>query len=215
MLCVRRTLLVCLLVAVAPVSRADAQSGDQPRVIPIEWAKDQPFPDTGKVAVYEGETDTTGVAFAIPPGTVFSRCIVALAAKDPGSSFTVRLRNDLSNGWDRTATTGANGLAEIKYRTEGGAMVLVQSTDGRKRFQLMVLQGKEIPVEKFLAPPFVARDAVGGVAQAGGAPPGAVAAPAPAAAPEATSTPIVLWVIAALLAGLLALGAVVVFRKKG
>lgn len=201
--------IVCLLVAVTWAERANAQAAAPPRVVPIEWLKTQPFPDTGKVALYEGEADTAGVAFAIPAGTVFSRCVLVVAAKEPGATFTVRLRNDLSTGWDRTEATGANGLVEIKYRTEGGAMALVQSTAGRQKFQLMVLQGKEIPVHKFLNPPFVSRDAARAPAAAPATPPEAAAK-----ASEAPGTPVVYWVIAALLAGLLALGAIAVGRRK-
>ena len=168
----------CLLVAVQASPQTPPKGDPTPPVIPIQWPAKQPYSDAGKVAVYQGETDAVGVAFTVPPGTVFSRCAIVVAAVDNTSPITVRLKNELSTKWDRVETTGANGRLEIKYRTEGGAMVMLQSPAGRQRYQLMVLQGKELPVHRTMKPPFVSK------AQAEGAAPGAGGAPAAGAAAQ-------------------------------
>lgn len=218
---------ICLLAAAVSASaQAPASNAPTLPVVPIQWPGKQPYPDAGKLAVYQGETDAVGVAFTIPPGTVFSRCAIVVAAVDNTSPITVRLKNELSTRWDRVETTGANGRVEIKYRTEGGAMVMLQSPAGRQRYQLMVLQGKELPVHRAMKPPFVTK------AQAEGAVPTPVSgAAAPQASPPASSAPsspaggtadadsgsgrgVVLWVIAGLLAAIAVLGLVLVLKRR-
>lgn len=205
-----------LLAGFTAVRPAYAQTGStpQPPVVQLEWLREHPYAATGKIAIYEGDADAAGVVLAIPAGTAFSRCVLAVAAVTPGKPLTVRLRNDLSNGWDRTATTDAGGKVEIAYRTEGTAMAFVQSPDGRQRFRLMVLQGHEIPVHKTKKPAVASKDTAAARGGSGGeAPVASSSGSAPAAGP-AESTPIVYWVIAVLLGGLLLVGAIAVFRRK-
>jgi hypothetical protein len=152
------------------------------------------------------------VLFAIPPGTVFSRNRITVVATPPGHPLTVRLRNDLSSKWDRVEVSGPDGKVDLRYRTEGGATLFVQSPDGPQRFQLAIMQGKEIPVHRLLPPPFVSKASGAGT---GGTPPAAVAPGGAAASPPASGgTPAVLWVIAGLLGVLVLLVLVMLLRRK-
>lgn len=225
--CVRGA-LVCALLASASTPAPAAQAGKAPElpVVPIQWLQKQPHPDAGKVALYKGETDAVGIAFTIPPGTVFSRCAIVVAALEPGKPVSVFLKNELSTKWDRTATTDARGIAEIKYRTEGTAMVMVRSPQGRQAFQLMVLQGRELPVHKLMRPPFVDRaqyeasQGAGRPAQPAAANTATTAPPAnpPAAAADSASafnaSALALWFIVGLLAALLVVGILHLFKKR-
>jgi hypothetical protein len=191
----------------APVA-AQTQDPPLPPTVQVAWPARQPRPEAGKTAYYDGEADKLGVMFAIPTGTVFSRSTIAIKRTSGNAPLTVRLRNDLSNQWDRTETTDANGFLLIKYRTEGTATLLVQS-DVRQKFQVGFFQGVEIPVHKRVAPPFLTPQAA-----AQGPAPAASTAPDPAtSAVETTGTPVVMWVIAGLLGVLVVLGGVLVFRR--
>ena len=224
--CRAATLAAAIVAAAAvPASpQSAANSAPSPPVIPMQWLQKQPYPNAGKVALYQGETDAIGVAFSIPAGTVFSRCAVVVASLDKSSPITVRLKNELSTKWDRDAMTGADGIAEIKYRTEGGAFVLLQSPGGRQRYQLMILQGKELPVHLSMKPPFVSMEQyrASQAAPTAGQPPSSTApaaAPAPASSPSAAPESsggggVVLWVIAGLLAVLVGLGIVLVLKRR-
>lgn len=203
--------IVCACVAgngVRAAADGPPQNGE-PAVITVAWPAKQPRAASGKVAIYKGEADAVGVALIIPAGTVFSRHALLVKAADATQPLTVRLKNDLSDKWDRTVTSDANGRAEIKYRTEGKAMVLIQSPQGRQRFDIVMFQSNEIPVHKAMRPPFVGKDA--GAA----ASPAAAVAPVTSASPEpAAGTPVVMWVIAGLLAAILGVGVLMVLKKR-
>lgn len=197
----------------APVA-AQAQEPPQPPTVQVAWPARQPRPEAGKSAVYDGEADTVGVMFAIPTGTVFGRSTIAIKRTSGNAPLTVRLRNDLSNQWDRTETTDANGFLLIKYRTEGTATLLVQS-DVRQKFQVGFFQGVEIPVHKRVAPPFLTPQAAAQGRAPAASSPAASSSPAQAATAglETAGTPVVMWVIAGLLGVLVVLGGVLVFRR--
>jgi hypothetical protein len=197
----------------APVA-AQAQESPQPPTVQVVWPARQPRPEAGKSAVYDGEADAGGVMFAIPAGTVFSRSTIVIKRTSGNAPLTVRLRNDLSNQWDRTETTDANGFLLIKYRTEGTATLLVQS-EGRQKFQVGFFQGVEIPVHKWIAPFLTPQAAAQGRAP-GASSPASSTSPAQAATPgvETAGTPVVMWLIAGLLGVLVMLGGVLVFRRR-
>jgi len=195
-----------LLWAVATTTAAaQAVSEPSPPIVAVQWSKSHPLSSAGNVAVYDGQADPTGVLFAIPAGTVFSRNRIVVAATPPGHALTVRLRNDLSSRWDRVETSGADGKVELRYRTEGSATLLVQSPGGPQRFQLAIMQGHEIPVHRLMAPPFVSQES--GAAASESAGPGT-------APPAGGSTSVVLWVIAGLLTVLVVLVLVMMLRRK-
>ncbi len=192
-----------------------AQDKPRPAEVQVRWPQDQPRPKGGKIAIYEGEADAIGVKFAIPAGSVFSPSAVVLKVTDGSGPLKLGLRNDLSDQWDRLATTDAAGMAEIKFRTEGSAMLLVQSPQPnvRTKFQVAFFQGVELPVHKRVRPPFLSpKDAA---AKAAGTTPAATpVTTAPAPTTGDTGQPIVLWVIAGLLGVIALIGGAMLMRRN-
>lgn len=206
----RGALLWLLLLPAAGMS-ADAGRA-RPREISVAWPKEQPHAKAGKMAVYSGDVDEVGVMFKIPAGTVFSRCGVVLQAEAASPTVTLRLKNEFSTDWDRTATTDAKGYALLRYRTEGAAWLWIKSNGGRARYQVGFFQGNEIPVHRKMETPFLSKAEFDArkAAKSGPAP---AAAPAPKTGSAGGTTP-VLWVIVGLL-GVIAVGVgVLIFRKK-
>lgn len=204
----RTAAFLAIAFLLAPAEITAAGSATRPREVNVTWPAKQPHPKAGKLAVYSGEVDEVGVMFKIPAGTVFSRCGVVLKAEGQSPSVTVRLKNEFSPDWDRSATTDASGKAVINYRTEGGAWVWIKSNGGRCRYQLGIFQGNELPVHRKLATPFLTKAEF----EAGQKKP-AGPTPSPAPAPAGGTSP-VLWVIAGLL-GLVVIGlGILILRKK-
>ncbi len=195
-----------------------------PTPVQVSFPASQPRPEVGRFAFYSGEADAVGVVFAIPPSTVFSPSRVAVKVTGGNGPLQLRLRNDLSDRWDRTETTDASGFVEIKYRTEGTASLLVQTPEPgvRRTFDIVFYQGREVPVHRLMQTPFLTPEqaaargpATQAPSSAGGAAPPPAAAAAEATEPaEAPGTPVVLWVIAGLLAVLIAMGGLLLARRK-
>ena len=154
------------------------------------WAADEPPPPTtppvtkvelrelpevakkGKVAVYEGEADKQGVAFFLDGLGIATPVGMMLISGDASAPMTLRVKNDLSQDWDRTVEP-VQGVAETKFRTEGPAMALVSSPGDLKPYKLVIWVGPEIKTHKVFKAPFVTKAAYdkkhpGGPAAAGG-----------------------------------------------
>ncbi len=202
-----------------------------------------PKAPTAKAARYRGQVDTLGMAFVVPANTVFGRSGLLIAG-EPGKQLLVQVKNELSLKWDRELMTDANGRAELKFRTEGRAYILVRAVKGNAPYVATFFVHDELPIHKRFEKPFVSKDEFAQRVAAGTAvahtpaprlkpttnaldtpithqpsPKPPQTSPTPATPPtptppsDATGTPVVLWLIAGLLAVLVVF--VGIFLLKG
>jgi hypothetical protein len=176
----------------------------------VEWREAPGGSKAGRAAAYRGEVDEKGMDFVMPGNVVFGRSGVHLSG-EPGKTLHLEVRNQLSDGWDRQLVTDATGVAKLEFRTEGEALVRVRSASGKAPYQVMFFAGRELPVHRTMpntiVPMSVYRETYGD------GPAGKPGSPA-AVASAGGGMSVVLWVIAALLAVLVLLAAVAVFRNK-
>jgi hypothetical protein len=176
----------------------------------VEWREHPDGSKIGRAAAYRGEVDEQGMDFVMPGNVVFGRSGIHLTG-EPGKALHLEVRNQLSPGWDRQLMTDATGVAKLEFRTEGEALVRIRSAAGKAPYQAMFFAGRELPVHRSMpntiVPMSLYQEAMG--ESPAGNP------EAPASSPStAGKTPVVLWIIAALLAALVVLATVFVFRKK-
>lgn len=176
----------------------------------VEWREPPGGSNVGRAAAYKGEVDEQGIDFVMPGNVVFGRSGIHLSG-EAGKTLHLEVRNQLSQGWDRQLSTDSNGVAELVFRTEGEALVRIRSASGKAPYQVMFFAGRELPVHRTMPNTIVPMKTY---LETLGEPP-AKPKETPATLPHKTSeTPIVLWVIAALLAALVILAAVFLFRKN-
>lgn len=150
----RSALLACLLSAACAGLALAAPAKPIPTTT-VALADNPALFAHGKSAVYRGVADKQGVAFVIPGLTINTAAALVLEAGDGGTPMQLQLKNDFSQGWDRTLTTDGKGIASTRFRTEGPAVALVSSSDGASRpYRLVVWVGNEIKPHTAAAPPF-------------------------------------------------------------
>jgi hypothetical protein len=138
-------------------SSAGAEEKPQPPVTKVKLREMPKLAKSGKVAIYRGEADETGVAFYIEGLGIGVPVGVILVSEDPSSGMKLAVKNDLSKDWDRKVEP-KDGYAEALFRTEGPAMALVTSPGGMKPYRLFVWVGPEIKFHKYMAGPFVTNE---------------------------------------------------------
>jgi hypothetical protein len=245
-----RFLLVALCTASAGVHLPGqgAQQGARPPEPPTTEVKLIPSPKTpaSKAARYRGQVDALGMAFVVPNNMIFGRSAL-LVEGDPGKQLIIQVKNELSLQWDRELTTDTNGRAELRFRTEGKAYILIRAASGTAPYVATFFVHDELPVHKRFTKPFVTQEEyarrvaagtaiphtvepeqapvrnalnapIGGGAAPRQQPPPVQTQPAsvqqPPAAAQASGTPVVLWVIAGLLAILVGFAGVYLFKGK-
>jgi hypothetical protein len=179
----------------------------------------------GQLAVYTGEVAGTPHVYTLDNLRVLSPVFVTLHAP-PGSGATLKISKFAEEPL-RDATVDAKGEARVSFRTEGGFYARVSGPGPATRYSLYVVVGDEVasalPLATSSYAEFERRAEVSSAAQ-GGAPGGAgvgVVTPAAGAAAGDGAPPqggpsgrVALWVIAVALSVIVALLAVLVWRRN-
>jgi hypothetical protein len=176
----------------------------------VEWRDAPSGSKAGRAAAYRGEVDEKGMDFVMPGNVVFGRSGVFLSG-EPGKALHLEVRNSLSEAWDRQLLTDASGVVRLEFRTEGEAQVRVRSASGKAPYHVMFFAGRELPVHRTMPNTIMPMDTYREIYGDG---PAGKPAPPVVAPPAERGKPVVLWVIAVLLAALVVLAAVAVFRNK-
>jgi hypothetical protein len=105
--------------------------------------KADPSLPNGRVAIVKGASRSEGEHFFIENAFVLQPVVVTLVAENPGDALKLVLGKDR---WDenlREASTGPDGKAIMKLRTQGEVRMTV-SGDGAKPYYLIAWVGDEV-----------------------------------------------------------------------
>ena len=105
--------------------------------------KDEPRLNGLKFAAVEGKADARGYRFLVPSLDVMQPVGVLLVALDGGNDLELALFKDDFEKPVKQATTNDRSTARFQIRTMGPLRIKVSSTSGVKRYQLLVVVGKE------------------------------------------------------------------------
>lgn len=223
----RLALLLALALAASP---AKAQSTEPAPAFPVQQVELAPQPELfahGTAALFHGEVSEPGYGFTFAGVSMLQPIAVTVLA-DPGAPVTLAIGKEWALA-ERTTSTAAEGHATELFRTDDIVTLRVHAPDAAtpRRYDLVIWVGDErvdypdMPSSIDFDRPEEAQQAK--VAAPPAAPPASPALagpPAPAPAAPATAPPptgslqLVLWVIAALLAALVAIAGVAVLRRK-
>lgn len=208
-------------------SAASAQSTEPTPPFPVQQVELAPQPELfahGKAALYHGEVSEQGHGFALA-GLSMMQPIGVTVLADPDEPVTLTIGKEWALA-DRTASTDAAGHATELFRTDDLVQLRVHAPGAAapRRYDLVIWVGDErtdypdmpSPVdfgrpEEAAKPPSPAPEATPTPAPAAPPPTSPSAPPSP---PSANSLHLVLWVIAGLLAALVAIAGVAVFRRR-
>ncbi|MEZ5331850.1 MAG: hypothetical protein R2991_07300 [Thermoanaerobaculia bacterium] len=157
----------------------------------------------------EGETEALPHRFFLENLSILQPVTVTLIARNPGDEIRLALGKYNYEEPDRRAATGADGSVTERLRTQGELKIEVAADGPPKPYLLAVWAGKE--VEPDLAPVLVAASTAGAGGGGGGG--GGEANDGAGGGGFALGGSPVLWVIAVVLLGILALLAKIAFRK--
>ncbi|HEY5948355.1 MAG TPA: hypothetical protein VIV40_22820 [Kofleriaceae bacterium] len=141
--------VVVWLVALASVHGVAFAEDKEPPVYPLEFKTGYELPN-GKVSTWQGMAKPApGDRFITENVLVLQPIVVTVVAKHKGDKIHVALAK---SSWDeklKEGTTGADGKAILKTRTQGDLRVIVTSADGGdpKPYYLIVWIGDEIKPE--------------------------------------------------------------------
>ncbi len=195
-----RAVAIALLVAVLGLPSVAMANEQKAYKLELKEAKGLP---NGKVATLQGTAHPEGDQFFVEAVGVLQPVVVTLVAKNPGDEIKVILAKQR---WDenlREATTGPDGKAILKLRTQGELRIIVKG-EGDKPYNLIVWVGAEVK------PDFDAHPALTPMKSYKGS--GAAGPGAPGKAGGGSGTTGI--VIAAVL-GVLLIGLVVWLKRKG
>ena len=221
-----RLVLALALGLAAPARAQPTEAPPSFFVQQVELAENRELFSHGKAAIFHGEVGVQGHGFALAGLSMLQPVAVTLLA-DPSAPVTMTIGKDWTFA-ERTATTDAAGHATELLRTDDLAQIHVFAQDAaqRRSYDLVIWVGDErtdypdMPSAiDFDRPEEAKRDPGRPVGGGEASPPASSAlpaAPAPASpqTPEPRSTELVLWVIAALLAALVVLASVALFRRR-
>lgn len=217
--------LALALALVAPAARAQSTEPTPP--FPVQQVELAPQPELfahGNAALYHGEVTEQGHGFALAGLSMMQPVGITVLA-DPDNPVTLTIGKEWALA-DRTASTDAAGHATELFRTDDLLQLRVHAPGAAapRRYDLVIWVGDErtdypdmpSPVD-FGRPEEAAKSP--GPAPAATPAPGATPTPAATASPPTSpsapnSTQLVLWVIAGLLAALVAIAGVAVFRRR-
>ncbi len=217
------------LVLALAASAASAQSTEPTPPFPVQQVELAPQPELfahGKAALYHGEVSEQGHGFALA-GLSMMQPIGVTVLADPDEPVTLTIGKEWALA-DRTASTDAAGHTTELFRTDDLVQLRVHAPGAAapRRYDLVIWVGDErtdypdMPSSVDFGRPEEAAKPPG-PASAPTPAPEATPTPAPVAAPPTSPSPpsanslhLVLWVIAGLLAALVAIAGVAVFRRR-
>ena len=220
----RAPLLAVVLGLGLGASVARAQPTEAPPPFPVqqvELAEDREHFTHGKAAIFHGEVGVQGHGFALAGLSMLQPVAVTLLA-DPGAPVTLTIGKEWAFA-ERTAVTDAGGHVTELFRTDdlAGIHVFAPDASQRRAYDLVIWVGDErtdypdMPSPIDFDQPEEAKRAPEQVASGGETtPPTSSPAPASPQASEPRSMELVLWVIAGLLAALVVLASVALFRRR-
>ncbi len=164
------------------------------RIVP----KEVPDVPGGRIAVLQGNVDKKGDKFIVENLSILQPVEVTLLSKDPDADLTLQLCKLDWKKPERSGSTKGTGIQTFRIRTEGDLKIFVASSRGEVPGQLVVWVGDRIQPE--MKPAFIPKEQYKGTK--GGSPGAAAGLGSP-----------VLWIIALLLAAILAV--LIIFLKRG
>lgn len=203
---------VLLLASLATTPGSDGQQTAPNETIPsitIEWREHPDGSPSGRAAAYQGEVDEQGIDYVMPGNTVFGRSGLCVTGQ-PEQPLIIQVRNQLSDQWDRELKTDASGMANLIFRTEGEALVRIRSAADTALYQIMFFAGPELPIHRLKPHATVPMN---DYLQAKGPSPASPVSESPAKSPSADRLTL-LWVIVGLLAAIVVLLGMLIFRKN-
>ncbi len=148
----------------------------------------------GRIAMVEGETDEKGVRMLVAKLSILQPVAVTLVA-DPNDDVKLSLWKYAEDDVAREGSTRGTGIVSFQLRTEDDLQIRVASPEGSKHYRLAVWAGDE--VDPPMPSPFVAQGSARAQGAAGGGFPRTL-----------------LYVLTAGVLAIVALLAVLVFRRK-
>lgn len=198
-------------IAVASHIPLAAQSGrgaaPSARVVKLALQDDAALED-GRIAIVEGVADARGLRYSLPGISILQPVAVTLLSPEENPSLEISLHPSRWEEAVRAVRLEGRMARTLKFRHQGAVGIKVRSLDGRpQRFDLLAWVGTEITpeVENVVVSPerYTAYAAANPKVYPAGAPP----------ADGGRGTSPVLILIAVLLAGILGLLAILVFKR--
>jgi hypothetical protein len=137
-------LLLSPLIALAQQAAPQPDTAAADSELPKLELKQAPDAGDGKLAAIEGEADQEGLRIALPDLSVLQPVEVRLATGDPSRPLHLEITKFGYDGVLKSATTDADGLAVLRFRTQMGVNLGIKAVDAEAPFQLVAWVGDEL-----------------------------------------------------------------------
>lgn len=135
--------LVALLGAVSLPVGAQSLPDRNAGVPTLELARDAALGEVDFGAI-RGQVDAAGLKLTVGNLSILQPVLVTLIAEDPSREVSLRIFKSDWNEARRTGTTGSEGFAQFRMRTEGAMNLLVEGPTQGAPFVLAVAAGPEL-----------------------------------------------------------------------
>lgn len=137
-------LLLSPLIALAQQTAPQPDTAATDTELPRLELKQAPDAGDGKLAAIEGEADQEGLRIALPDLSVLQPVEVRLAATDPSRPLRLEITKFGYDGVLKSATTDADGLAVLRFRSQMGVNLGIKAVGAEAPFQLVAWVGDEL-----------------------------------------------------------------------
>lgn len=135
----------CTLALGAPPPKKSAAAGpdDGIRIVKLQPKAHPKFPG-GRVVAMNGSAGVPGHHYLVENLTTLQPVTVTVASQNKGDDIRVAVFKQDWNAMKQDATTGAKGVAQVRFRTQGDARIQVSSKSGARPYRLLVAVGDDV-----------------------------------------------------------------------